>query len=242
MPDKKREKYYLEALLRCGNMHALAAVEPCESPDFILNIGGRRVGIEITEYFHPPDGGDRPHQEVQSLKEQVMQLAEQLHAQAGGPALYVTAHFGIHGRIAKSTIRPIAESLAAAVLSQEAPPSVGAEPVRVPHHMLPREIVQAMLFCSVDGEDKLWSPDNGGWVAEITPAHVQQLIERKSRMVANARPKCDELWLLVAQNDWDGAPCELNEEAAAASYSFPFDRVMWLWPNGPRARDLVRAG
>ena len=89
MANKRRERFYLDRLLACTA--GLPGGEPTagESPDFVLEAGLHRVGIEITEFHVPARPGERPFQEVQSLKGQAVATAERLHAQAGGPALYV---------------------------------------------------------------------------------------------------------------------------------------------------------
>jgi hypothetical protein len=238
MPDKERERRYLGELRKCvAELTPGEAVES-ESPDFLLGSRPTRIGIEFTEYHHPPAPGERPQQEVQSLKDRVVGLAEQLHAQAGGPALYVTAIFGHHGRLSKETVRPMAKALAAAVLSQDVPRSIHDADVRVPRDLLPREIAQVHVHGSIDGEDKLWQADAGGWVARIAPSHVQREIERKQRMAGAARAMCDALWLVIVHNLVRGAPCELSEGARAAEYTHAFDRLFWLDPHTPRVIEL----
>jgi hypothetical protein len=196
------------------------------------------LGVELTEYHHPPSPGNRPHQEIQSLKEQIVQIAERLHADAGGPALYVTVIFGRHGRLSKNRVQAIAKALADAVLFQNVPRSIGDPDVEIPRNLLPQEIAHARAYGSVDGQDKLWHANNGGWVAEIGVPDVQREIDRKQRIVEMARTKCDELWLVIVHNLVRGAPCELSAEARNAEYTFTYDRVIWLNPHQPSAGDF----
>jgi len=243
MPDKEREHRYLAELRKCvPELPPGEPIDDSEPPDFLLGSRPNRIGIEFTEYHHPPKPGKRPHQEVQSLKNRVVKLAEQLHAQAGGPALYVTTIFGRHGRLSKETVRPIAKAFADAVLSQDVPRSGHDASVRIPRELLPREIAQARAHGSVDGEDKLWQADAGGWVAQIAPSDVQREVARKLRIVDTARRRCDALWLVIVHNLVRGEPCELSAQARTAEYTHAFDRLLWLDPHTPRMIDLrVRA-
>lgn len=238
MPDKQRERFYLGQLRRCVLDIPPGDPPDCESPDFLLGSAPRRVGVEITTFHLQPDPGERPHQELQSLKDQVIVLAEQLHARDGGPALYLTAIFGPHGLLTTRTVRPIAEAMAAAVLSYPMPRSIRDPSVEVPRTLLPLEIAHVHAHGSVDGTDHRWDADEGGWVAPITRAHVQREIARKEKAADLARAKCDELWLVIAHDIMRGAPTELSDEARIGPYEHSFDRLLWLEAHEPRVLAL----
>ena len=165
-------------------------------------------------------------------------LAEQLHARDGGLALYLMAIFGPHGRLTKRTVRPIAEALAAAVLSYPMPRSTRDPRVEVPRNLLPLEIAHVQAHGSVDGTDHRWHADAGDWVAPITPAHVQCEIARKEKAAYLARAKCDELWLVIAHDIMRGAPTELSDEARRGPYEHSFNRLLWLEAHEPRVLAL----
>src|SRR6266576_6944820 len=106
MPDKNRERYYLEALRTA--FPDLPTGEPLEAepPDFILQDSGGTLGIEINAFHLPTPQGKRPYQERQSLKDQIVQLAERIHHGAGGPALYVMVLFNDHVELDKKDPLP----------------------------------------------------------------------------------------------------------------------------------------
>lgn len=242
MPDKDRERRYLTLLRRCVELPPGEPAE-LEPPDFLLGEAPCRVGIELTEYHHPADEGGPPFQEVQSLKWRIVDLAERIYAELGGPALYLTAIFGRHERLTKRAVPRIAQQRAEAVLAVRVPSSGREAPVEVPWNLLPDEIAKVWAHASVDGVDRLWKPDHVGRVVDISPEHVQAELDRKQRVVPAARQRCDVLWLVLVHNLTRGAPCELSDEAASANYTSGFDRVLWMDPHGPRTRDLrVSAG
>lgn len=238
MPDKERERFYLAQLRRCVELPAGEPEVP-EPPDFVLGSRPFRVGIEMTEYHHPPVIGKRPHQEVQSLRDRIVATAERLHTEAGGPALYVTVIFGHQGKLSKVRVQPIARVLAYAVLCQRLPASVCDPSVEIPHNCLPPEIANVHIHGSLDGKDKLWYASAGGWVARIDPTDVQREIDRKGRIIREARLKCDALWLVIVHHLVRGGPCELTVEARTSVYHHVFDRVLWLDPHRPLATDLI---
>lgn len=237
MPDKDRERRYLSLLRRCVELPPGESAE-AEPPDFLLGEAPDRLGIELTEYHHPASNGVPPFQEVQSLKWRIVERAERIYSELGGPALYLTAFFGPHGRLTKRAVPRIAQDLAEAVLAVRMPSSLQEGSVEIPWDLLPDEIAKAWAHASIDGMDRLWQPDHTGWVAAISPEHVQAALDRKQRIVPVARRRCDMLWLVVVHNFTRGAPCELSAEAVSATYTSSFDRVLWLDPHRPSTRDL----
>lgn len=233
MPNKQSERYYLDLLRRA--VADMPGGEPaeCEQPDFLLGESPRRLGVELTMFHLPPASGQRPHQEQQSLKEHIVTVAERLHAAAGGPALYVGVFFSQHDVLTKAHIQPLAKSIAESVLRAPSPRSMN-EPVELRFGAVPKGVWSIQIHPSVDGMDKLWHEDAGGWVADITPDHVADVIRSKSRMAPGARRKCDELWLVIVHDEFSkSAPAAITAEALACEYHGPFDRVIWFAPHAP---------
>lgn len=242
MPDKERERHYLAQLRKCVE---LPSGEPSEAepPDFILGSAPSRVGIEFTEYHHPPEPGQRPFQEIQSLKDRIVEVASAIHDRSGGQPLYVYVQFGHAGSLTKDCVRPYAESIATALRSFKLPISLSDPQVRIPSRLLPPEIVAVCVNGSVHGADKLWKANSSGWQAQISPEHVQSVLTRKATIVTRARQRCDALWLVIVHNFVRGAPSELAAAALDAPLEHPFDRALWLDPHLPHAYEIrARAG
>ena len=240
MPDKNRERYYLEALRAA--LPEVPAGEPLEGepPDFILQGDDGTLGIEITAFHLPTPDGQRPYQERQSLKDRIVQVAERIHHDAGGPALYVMVHFNDHMKLDKKDIQPLANAIAASVLNSPVPRSLH-EDVHIPWGRRPEATWGILVRPSLDGEDKLWHPEAGGWVASISPEQIANVVRHKSRTAPVARARCDRLWLVIVNESFGrAAPAEISEQAAAANYEGPFDRLIWLVPfQPPRVIDLA---
>jgi hypothetical protein len=210
-----------------------------EPPDFVFADGHRRVGVELTLFHLPPRAGQRPHQEQQSLKDHIVMLAEKAHTEAGGPALYVGVHFNPQHVLTKRDFGPLSRAIAVSVLEAPFPQSMSG-PVEIPWSHRPAETYGIQIHPSVDGRDKLWHSDAGGWVAPIEATHIADILNAKARMVPLARSKCDELWLVIVHDIFSrAAPSELTPAAAAAEYCGLFDRLIWLDPHHPaRSLDL----
>jgi hypothetical protein len=102
MPDKARERWYVERLQTALPDFPLGDIHSSETPDFTVDTQRGLLGIEVTVLHLPPPSGKRPHQEQQSLKDHVVALANRRHAEEGGPALYVWVHFREPVSITKS--------------------------------------------------------------------------------------------------------------------------------------------
>ena len=242
MPNKAHERFYLEALQRA--LHEVPSgpsLEP-EPPDFVFINDGYRLGIELTNFHLPPKPGESPHQEWQSLKEQIVVQAERLHAESGGLPLYVEVIFHERRRLRKKDIQPFARELADAILSYPIPEHFRESAITIPWGHRPGWTAGIQVHGSVNGVDKLWDADAGGWVAEITSEHILEVIRSKARREPLARTQCDELWLVIVNDNFSrAAQAEISIEALSASYEGPFERLIWLLPHVPRAIDLQLA-
>lgn len=239
MPDKIRERFCLDALRRAGVDVPSGEPSESESPDFLFVTNGHRLGIIVTTFHLPPAARERPRQEQRSLSDRIVKIAERLHHEAGGPALYVSVLFHEHPALRKKDTQLLGGTLADAVLKYRVPRAFNEPAVEIPWENLPERIASIRVRASIDGVEKLWHADAFGWVAQINYQHVAEVVRKKALREPLARSKSDEPWLVIANDYSSGAaPAEISNEALGASYEAPFDRVIWLLPHAPRAIDL----
>jgi hypothetical protein len=252
MPNEERERFYLEQLRMVRDLPSCPVSRPPEKrPDFLIVSGGYRVGIEVTEFYPPPPCGQRLYQEQQSLKDQIVERAERLHAQEGGPALYVSVNFHPSFVLDKADLQAHAQTLANSVLQSPVRPSIEASAVEIPWGHRPGFTTGILLQRSVNGQDKQWCADAGGMEspeAPITSAHVSTCVKAKTKKynegtAPHPHSLCDELWLVIVHNRLLRKvlpiEAELTNEVREMTYAGPFDRLIWLVPGAPpRAFDL----
>ena len=235
MPDKERERFYLAALRNAFPTFPSGNVLSAETPDFLVVSAMSTIGLEFTEFHLPPPAGEQPHQETQALKERIVARAAELHEQADGAALYVSVFFQPRTTLNKHTVEGMARKVANAV---SATPIDSTDPlcdVTVSWRALPPGISNISIRLSIDGIDRLWHADAGGWVAPISPDHIRAVVARKTRMAAAARRRCDELWLVIVNDVFSrAAQASLSDETVDALFEHPFDRLLWLIPHAPR--------
>jgi hypothetical protein len=144
-----------------------------------------------------------------------------------------------HDRISKKDVQGFSRELADAVLNCPAPRHFSEPVVEIPWDRLPKWAAYIRIQGSINGVDKLWHADAGGWVAEITSEHVAEVVKAKARREPLARKECDELWLVIVNDNFSkAAQAEISVEAIGATYDGPFDRLVWLVPQTPRAIGL----
>jgi hypothetical protein len=235
MPNKQQERVYLDALRQA--MPDFPAGEPtsCETPDFLLSSHGRTIGIEFTLLHLPPSAGEKPHQEAQALKDRIVARAAKLHDDANGPALYVTVFFSPRAALNKRLVDQAARDIARAVSSVAASTLAQGVDEEPRWQTLPDEVRHISIRRSINGIDKLWHADAGGWVAEILPEHIRKVVAAKVRMHSAARQRCDELWLVIVNDVFSrAAQAELGPSTTQAVFEHPFDRLLLLVPHALR--------
>lgn len=242
MADKAQERRYLEIMQRAVSDVPSGEVVPSETPDFLVRSPRGVIGVEVTLFHLPPQPGFQPHQELQALKDRIVRRAEQIHRNAGGMALYVTAFFSPGRSLSKAAVEPLAQALAAAVLANE-PSARSMEDRRLDWSSLPSGLSDVAFSKGLGGTDRLWSADAGGWVASITAEHIHHVLDAKGRSARAARSSCDELWLLVVNDVFSrAAQAELSPEVLLDGFAHSFDRAFWLIPHVPRAYPIEPGG
>jgi hypothetical protein len=232
VPDKKREQWHFELLRNVVPDFPIGSIEDNrERPDFIVHTEAKTVGIEVTTFDLPPVTGHRPRSEVQSLKRRVVDLARRKHEDAGGPALYVSVRFHHEPNVTKANTHTRADELLRAVQEIQLPRSVEEGHIAMEWPFLPEGISRISVLASVDGKDSLWHASAVGWVIQLQPADIQRVIDKKKKMFAAARAKCDELWLVIVNDMSQTEPVELSDPVANAVATQPFDRVFWFEPH-----------
>ena len=102
--------------------------------------------------------------------------------------------------LTKGAVEPTARGIAQAVSAVPVGTVDRTADVKVHWQALPPGIAHISIRRSIDGVDKLWHADAGGWVAQIGPEDVRAVLFTKNRMHAAARQRCDELWLVIVND------------------------------------------
>jgi len=110
--------------------------------------------------------------------------------------------------------------------------------VDLPRNLLPDEIAKVWAHASVDGVDLLWQLDHTGWVAKVSPEHVQAEIHRKQRVCEQHADTATHSDLFSRSRPDVCAHANSQTRREALNTFSGFDRVLWIDPHLLRTRAL----
>jgi hypothetical protein len=196
-----------------------------ESPDFLLIVEGRDVGLELTRIYGPADPGALPVQQTDGLLSKAIEDARSRFREAGGPALYLTFTTSKHPPTTKSEARDLADRLLGLLLD-------GAgwqRPFSSEESASISEIASIRAYPSVDGKDELWSHGRGTWMKQLGFEVLQDAISGKDKLLPKYRLAFNELWLVLIRDFFErGHFYEVTQAALDHEYQSGFDRVFLL--------------
>lgn len=216
---KLAEVLIVEQFLRAAHVEA-SAVKESESPDFITEICGRRIGIEVTELFRD----DRPPAN-ESLGSRVIRQAQSLYEASGStrPA-HVTFRFDLE----LCTVRRDETAVALARFVEtlhlqewESANLLGREIGGVPRGIRLQRAV-GLPF----GHRNNWNFTRSAWVAPLTATQLQPIVDQKADKLRKYREKASENWLVIV-----AAPSqflEVRDDFDPKSISSPFERTFFF--------------
>ena len=241
VPNLRKEEFYMLALSKGLGLKWAKPPEKSETPDFLCVLDSCNIGVELTEFHLPQQTGRRPHQEQSALRNQIVELAEQLYEESLGPPLYVTIFFRDEIEFKKSEVQAQARAICGALLHTNVPRNFSESITEVHWHNLPKEVTNIRVCGSIDGVNKLWYASSGGWVTQIKPSHIQEVLDKKAGSLSRARLKCDKIWIVIVEDPFGlGAPAEISEEAKKTTYEVIADRLLWLKPCAVKVIELSR--
>ena len=240
---RRREKFLLERFLEQRGIKPRNVEQLLPpNPDFLINLDGRMVGIEITEIFIQPDKSNKYQrvtdelllQEIDSIKDQIVSEAQKIYFETNSTLVLATIVFSHVPRVKKKS-KQIAKLIADKVRDM-----VSGNTSDVVHwwpdvldnetHLL-SEAVAAIHICRVpERRFARWEPTKAGVVTNLTPEHLQDRIDLKAQKLSNYRKNNEfsEIWLLmVADRTRPSQKLHRRLDPPLLSVSSPFDKTFY---------------
>jgi hypothetical protein len=228
MSDQRLEDFHIERFLVAAGISPDEKPQPSESPDCLLRLAGRLIGLEHTEFFLPSKAGEISPKQHNSYQELCVEHARQVFRKSGGPALYVYPIFNTH-RVprTKQDAYDVGKRLAELVALNGWPQSPYLQRFK-DWRKLP-EFDSYFVMSSLDGQDELWHSGGGGMVQTVEPKHIQACLDEKAPLYARYLQSTPVVWLLIVNDMFrGGTPCKIGIEASMEYYTTPFDRIFWF--------------
>jgi hypothetical protein len=240
---KDRERWALGRFLALLKESAPEIVEANEEPDFVLTLGSRRIGIEMTDlYWNRPRTG-RPRQEQESLRHSVVRLAERLCVDRCLPPVHVSVLFNSQFQLNKRSITPLATRMADWAASHL--PQTGASFEEkydwLNRDYFPQELHALHIYRYDWMTQRRFSAPDGDSIPTLAVTDVRRVLDSKnSRHDAYLR-KCVEVWLVINVNaDRLSTTFEIGDSVTSVTYESPFARVFLLQHMTPHLYELNR--
>lgn len=240
---KARELQLLAMLLDRGGIAAQVVDDDRETPDFLLSVDGRIVGVEVTEIFVDNDGGPDNPAAIEANVDRVVAEAWKFYRDQGGRPVH--ASFGFHtGMVRNMRRRDTAQKLAAFVAGLELPKDRHLS--LTPYSGDPFPDVPELAFLNLLAVERwelaVWTSPKAGFVAPLTAQVLQEAIDRKRGRIDDYRAAAPEVWLLIGTSGH--GPSQFFElhpsEDLRSGLVSPFDRTYLLHGFAGRVIELGR--
>lgn len=206
---KAHEKFLLERFLECSGIEANIEKD-WENPDFIIQVDGKRIGVELTNLYIPTHPTRIPMQAEESAENKLLAHARTLYEQSGGKPVQVTALFGASSLLSplnKEARNRIAAALAAQVMKRSL-------------HSMERLVYRLDDFDDDELENSTllhwfssvtvlgvptqemahWGAARAGWASELSLSELQALVDKKAERLEDYRRVVPENWLLITSD------------------------------------------
>ena len=223
-----RELYLLERFLPAmfGNEPYVLSQLPPPLPDFIIEISGRKIGIEETDIIP-----DKKMIERESIQANILREAQRLFENQLQLPLHVRVTFAEADNWKNLERKKVSALLAGAIVCcvEEAKAMLqNQQCFDIPIEKFIHSHIQSVgVFYLSQLTDSCWSPRCSIWVPSVPVEKIQTIIDDKSKNVSGYLTGCDEVWLLMLET---GSP---------SSYFDHFDKLQEVKFASSFARTLI---
>jgi hypothetical protein len=227
---KQRELSLLMAFARAANLDITVIESERESPDFIVEFEGRRIGLEVTELFIDGDGRSLQPQARTSIGNRIAMRARNLYERLGGKPVHVSIGLTRGDELRNVNRDQLAESLAQFLLALDPPldqfiswrPSYQNDP-------LPPEVHYLHILAVPSWSMAHWLVPESGWLAPLEEVALQAKIDEKAAKLSTYHQVAPEIWLLIAVKGWSASQFfEIRSDLGPERVSSPFSRTYYL--------------
>jgi hypothetical protein len=204
---KRHERFLLDRFFEHQGI-VPTCVDPGESPDFLIDLDGRTVGVEVTELFIRSDKSEmRPKPEggpllqaAESVADLIVSKAWEIYFDADNPPVLSTIWFSDRVALDKKNGDRIAELIARQIQSMSLQNSHAAawrssEDENDEHPL--SGSVDIIHTSRVPERLALWTVARPGLVANLTPKRLQEEIDKKASKITAYKNRAAEIWLLI---------------------------------------------
>jgi hypothetical protein len=229
--DKKQEeRLCLDCFKAAWAEFPPGTIRESETPDFLVSSERAIVGIEVTRLFRETVPPKAPLQIRESVLQNIVQTAKQIHIDNRQPPVCVSAFFSPHHDFRKRDILENAKSLAEIVARNL--PEIGEREEEFDgtnRHYFPETIHHVIVRRYPEIQENFWSAPEAAFCPKSGAELLQAAIKRKEGTYERCRSQCDQAWLLlVADAGRLSSIVSLTDAALRHVYVSRFDRAFLM--------------
>lgn len=231
-PSKKDvERWQLEQFSSLFPGFPRGSISDSEEPDFIVDTGDRKIGIELTDLYWQPLPNQAPRQSQESLWYRIVKAAERIYSESALAPLQVSVHFNRQYSLRKSDVARLAKAIAAVVVRNAPPPGKNSSEDYdwENRDYFPEEVITINVWNIERVRESFFNSPSAAFIPTLRSDDILRAMSLKESKVDRYRTRCDEVWLLV---NCDGGQLstlfEHDEAVIQKTYSSRFDRVFLM--------------
>jgi len=227
---KRHKRFLLDRFLELQGISP-ASIEPLDPPDFLIDLEGRKVGIEVTELFirsnkseaHPQPEEEPLLQAAESITNLIVSKARKIYFDAGNPPVLSTIWFSDRITLDKKKGDQIAELIAHQIQTMSLQNSQAVAWRSSEDENEERSLSESVAIIHTYRVPELrfarWTVARPGLVATLTPKHLQEVIDKKAKKINGYKKVAEEIWLLIVA---DGTR---SSQKFSVMPDFPLDSI-----------------
>jgi hypothetical protein len=236
---KQHERFLLDRFLELQGISP-ASIEPLDPPDFLIDLEGRKVGIEVTELFirsnksepHPQPEEEPLLQAAESITNLIVSKARKIYFDAGNPPVLSKIWFSDRITLDRKKGDQIAELIAHQIQIMSLQNSQAVAWRSSEDENEERSLSESVAIIHTSRVPELrfarWTVARPGLVATLTPKHLQEVIDKKAKKINGYKKVAEEIWLLiVADRTRSSQKFSVMPDFPLDSISSPFAKTFY---------------
>lgn len=237
---RQRERFLLDRFLEKQGITPKNIHQPCPpDPDFVVDLDGHTVGIELTEVFIQHEeskkqrqGSARPLlQQIESITDRIVAQSKEIYFKANDTLVSATILFS-QIKLDKQEGKQIADLVANKVQEMVSEKVNRWSAATDDGSALLLESISRIFIHEVPEERFAhWVVMRSGIVANLNPTHLQERIDNKAAKLNayHERKKIEEIWLvMIADRTRASQMLHHGSDFPSESLSSPFDKTFYF--------------
>jgi hypothetical protein len=228
MDKKARERLFLNEISTLYKDFPLGTIIEHESPDFIIDDNGNKLGIEMQDYIRGQTsvGSEKRYREM-VLKKIIDKAQSEFESNCSIP-VFVTFFWFPHRKPQKADISRFAKTIVSLLMNNipSEPPSWVAIENEVIRNLLIGEFLHSMILIRTKNHSP-WTFVDGD-LTDMRNSEIEWLISSKKGKISQYLSECNKVWLIiVADREYISSFGDLTPKVFERPYKTKFERVLF---------------